>query len=124
MSSSITAALLIAFLFRYAVQGTQWQWLSPYIDPAVLAIVCLLIIPLPIATVREALAQIFLVTPVDLKRHVDSVAEAFVAKHGFLSFRAYVARVGRSRDIALLHRAQRFDRPHRAGMGCPARRGR
>lgn len=101
MSSSITAALLVAFLFGYAVQGTQWQWLSPYIDPAVLAIVCLLIIPLPIATVREALAQIFLVTPVDLKRHVDSVAEAFVAKHGFLSFRAYVARVGRSRDIEL-----------------------
>lgn len=101
MSTGITGALLIAFLIGFAVQGTQWQWISPYIDPAVLAIVCLLIIPLPVSTVRQALADIFLVTPVDLKEHVDTVAQAFVEKHGFISYRAYVARVGRSREIEL-----------------------
>lgn len=101
MSTGITGALLIAFLIGFAVQGTQWQWISPYIDPAVLAIVCLLIIPLPVSTVRQALADIFLVTPVDLKQHVDTVAQAFVEKHDFISYRAYVARVGRSREIEL-----------------------
>lgn len=101
MSAGITAALLIAFIIGFAIQGTQWQWVSPYIDPAVLAIVCLLIIPLPMSTVRQALADIFLVTPADLKQHVDSVAQAFVEKHGLVSYRAYVARVGRSREIEL-----------------------
>ncbi|MFE3836502.1 cation diffusion facilitator family transporter [Pseudogemmobacter sonorensis] len=101
MSAGITAALLIAFVIGFAIQGTQWQWISPYIDPAVLAMVCLLIIPLPISTVRQALADIFLVTPVDLKRHVDAVARAFVERHGLVSYRAYVARVGRSREIEL-----------------------
>ncbi|WP_188035557.1 cation diffusion facilitator family transporter [Pseudomonas sp. EZ-C24] len=101
MSASITAALLIAFCVGLAIQGTQWQWISPYIDPAVLGLVCLVIIPLPLSVVRQALADIFLVTPSDLKQHVDNVAQAFVHKHGLQSFRAYVAKVGRSREIEL-----------------------
>lgn len=101
MSASITAALLIAFCVGLAIQGTQWQWISPYIDPAVLGLVCLVIIPLPLSVVRQALADIFLVTPSDLKQHVDSVAQALVRKHGLQSFRAYVAKVGRSREIEL-----------------------
>ena len=101
MSAGISAALLVAFSFGHAVQGTGWQWLSPYIDPAVLAIVCLLIIPLPVSTVRQALADIFLVTPADLKQHVDAVARAFVERHGLTSHRAYVARMGRSKEIEL-----------------------
>jgi len=101
MSVGITAALLIAFCLGFAVQGTHWQWISPYIDPAVLAIVCLIIIPLPISDVRQAFSDIFLVTPADLKLHVDTVAQAFVVKHAFSSYRAYVAKVGRLRQIEL-----------------------
>ncbi|EHK61952.1 cation diffusion facilitator family transporter [Halomonas sp. GFAJ-1] len=101
MSAGITAALLVAFSLGYIVQGTPWEWISPYIDPAVLAVVCLIIIPLPVSTVRRALADIFLVTPSALKQHVDQVAQAFVQKHGFTTYRAYIARVGRSREIEL-----------------------
>jgi len=101
MSASITTALLIAFYIGYLVQGTAWAWISPYIDPAVLALVCLVIIPMPMSAVRQAMADIFLVTPADFKRHIDSVAQAFVEKHGLQSFRAYVAKVGRSREIEL-----------------------
>ncbi|NNJ13993.1 cation transporter [Pseudomonas putida CSV86] len=101
MSASITAALLIAFCVGIAVQGTQWEWISPYIDPAVLGLVCLVIIPLPLSVIRQALADMFLVTPGDLKQHVDDVAQAFVERHAMLSYRAYVAKVGRSREIEL-----------------------
>jgi predicted Co/Zn/Cd cation transporter (cation efflux family) len=101
MSAGITAALLVAFSIGLAVQGSDWQWISPYIDPAVLAIVCILIIPLPVSNVIRALADMFLVTPADLKEHVDRVAGDFVARHGLTSYRAYVARVGRSRAIEL-----------------------
>ncbi len=101
MSAGITVALLIAFGLGYLIQDTAWAWLSPYIDPAVLALVCLVIIPMPIPTVRQAIADILLVTPADLKARVDAVAADVVARHGFLSHRAYVARVGRSRHIEL-----------------------
>lgn len=101
MSGSITAALLVAFGIGLAVRGTPLEWLAPYIDPAILALVCLVIIPLPLPVIRQALAEILLVTPQDLKQHVDEVATGFVEKHGLLSYRAYVAKTGRSRAIEL-----------------------
>lgn len=101
MSAGITAALLVAFCLGYAVEGTSWQWISPYIDPAVLAAISLVIAPLPISTVRQALSEMFLVTPADLKQHVDAVAQAAVREHGFSAYYAYVAKVGRSRVIEL-----------------------
>lgn len=101
MSSGITAALLAAFAVGYAVAGTRWEWVSPYLDPAVLALVCLIIIPIPIATIRRALADILLIAPAELSRRVETAAAAFCARHGFVAHRAYVARVGRSRMIEL-----------------------
>jgi predicted Co/Zn/Cd cation transporter (cation efflux family) len=101
MSAGLTAALLVAFVMGYLIQGTHLKWMSPYIDPAALAIVCLIVIPIPIGTVRQALAEVLLVTPPNLMRHVDAVAEQFVQRYQFLSYRAYVARVGRGRQIEL-----------------------
>lgn len=101
MSAGITAALLIAFCIGYAVQGTTWEWISPFIDPVVLTVVCLVIIPLPIPAVKQALSDTLLITPYDLKRHVDDVADAIVKKYGFESFRTYIARVGRARQIEI-----------------------
>lgn len=101
MSAALTAALLVAFVFGFAIQGTRLEWMSPYIDPVALAIVCLAIIPVPFGTIKQALADILLVTPADLKEHVDDVAGQIVKRYGFLSYRAYVARVGRGRQIEL-----------------------
>ena len=54
MSGGITAALLLAFSVGHAIEGTSLDYLTPYIDPAVLALVCLVIIPMPIGTIRRA----------------------------------------------------------------------
>lgn len=101
MSAAITAALLAAFIVGWLVQGGTWGWITPYIDPAVLALVCLVIIPIPLGTIRGALSDILLITPPDLKDRVDRVARDIVARHGFIDHRAYVARVGRGRQIEL-----------------------
>ena len=101
MSAALTAALLVAFIFGYMIQGTSLKWMSPYIDPAALAIVCLIVIPIPIGTVRQALADALLVTPPDLMQHVEEIARQIVLRYQVLSYRAYVARVGRGRQIEL-----------------------
>jgi predicted Co/Zn/Cd cation transporter (cation efflux family) len=101
MSAGISAALLVAFTGGQLLEGTRFAWMLPYIDPAVLALVCLVLIPMPVATVRRALRDVLLMTPETLKAQVDAVAGAVVAHHGFLSFRAYVATVGRSTQIEL-----------------------
>ncbi len=101
MSAAITAALLVAFVIGYSLQGTAWDWMVPYVDPAVLALVCVLILPIPLRTVRRAMADVLMVTPPLLKQHVDAVAQRFVAREGFLGHRAYVVRKGRGRHIEL-----------------------
>src|SRR5690606_30222242 len=73
MSSVITVAYLVAFGFGSLAQGTGLEWLTPYIDPAALALVCLATLPMPLSTLRRALADILLVTPPELKQHVDKV---------------------------------------------------
>ena len=101
MSGGITAALLVAFVIGLAVRGTPQSWIAPYVDPVVLALVCLVVIPLPVSAVRQALAEILLITPPDLKAHVDRVAAEYVAREGFLGYRAYVAKVGRATQVEL-----------------------
>lgn len=101
MSGGITAALLAAFCIGWAVEGGPHAWIAPYIDPAALALVCLVIIPLPVSIVRHALADILMVTPQSLRKEVEAIAEAFATRHGFLAHRSYVARVGRARQIEL-----------------------
>ncbi len=63
ISAALTGALLAAFVFGWAIQGTALAPLSPYVDPAVLALVCVIVIPLPVPTIRRALADILLITP-------------------------------------------------------------
>lgn len=101
MSLGISAALLAAFTFGYFVQDTRLEWISPYIDPVILLIVCITILPAPIATLRQAGADLLLYTPADLKEQVDKAAESFIAKHGFLDWQAYVARIGRAKQIEI-----------------------
>ena len=99
MAALLAGALLVAFAAGLLVEGTQWAWMAPYIDPAVLMLVCLVIIPMPLGTIRQALKDILLVTPQDLKDHVDAVARQVVQRYEFIDHRAYVARVGRGRQI-------------------------
>lgn len=101
MSALLSMALFVAFAIGYGLTGTSQAWLAPYIDPAVLALVCLVIIPMPLGNVKQALADILLVTPLEFKQHVDGVAGEIVTKFGFTSHYSYVARVGRGRQIEL-----------------------
>ncbi|MFV0481436.1 MAG: cation diffusion facilitator family transporter [Campylobacteraceae bacterium] len=102
MATGITAALLVAFIFGLFIKDSTLSWITPYIDPIVLIIICLILIPLPVSTIKQALSEIMLVTPTDLKSHVDDVAQEMLKKYSFLkTYRAYVAKQGRSKEIEL-----------------------
>lgn len=101
IAASMSACYLVAFIGGALVRGTPLDWIAPYIDPAILAVVCLFVMVAPLGTVRRAVAGILLVTPPALQAHVDAVARDVVARHGFLEYRSYVAQVGRGEQIEL-----------------------
>ncbi|MGE6783394.1 cation diffusion facilitator family transporter [Ensifer adhaerens] len=99
MSGAITSALLVAFVIAAALKGTAYEYVTPYVDPAILIVLTLCLIPLPIRTVFQALKEIFLVAPAELDERVRQAAANAVARHGFADYRTYVAKVGRSKTI-------------------------
>lgn len=99
MSGLITGALLIAFGAAWLMQDTRLDHLIPYVDPLVLAILSLALLPVPLAEVRRTFAEIFEEAPAGLDREVRDVVQAFVDRHGFGGFESYVSKVGRARFI-------------------------
>lgn len=66
MSALITSALLVAFATALALEDAQAEWLIPYMAPAVLALLSLVLLPMPLREARQALAEIFMISPPDL----------------------------------------------------------
>ncbi len=100
-AGALSAALVIAFALAALISDTGHAELLPYIDPAILGLICLVLIPVPAAITRRALADMLLVTPGDLRARVDEVAQTIAEKHGFLGHQSYVARVGRAEQIEM-----------------------
>lgn len=101
MSGVITAALLLAFLAAMAMRGTALEHLIPYVDPAILAILSLAILPVPWKDARLAFRDIFGIVPQQLDTHVHVVMDAFVETHGFAGYESYVTATGRARFIEI-----------------------
>lgn len=101
MTAALSGTLFVAFVIGHAVQGTPHEWISPYVDPVALVLICLVIIPVPLGTIRTALSEVLLITPSDLKADVDRIARDIVTRNGFISYHAFVARAGRGVQIEL-----------------------
>jgi predicted Co/Zn/Cd cation transporter (cation efflux family) len=101
MTALISAALLVAFGFAWMIEGTRFDYLAPYVDPGILALLSLGLATVPLATVRAALREILMITPADLDHRVRETMEEVVARHGFAGFTSYVAKVGRGSFIEI-----------------------
>ncbi len=101
MSSTITAALLVAFVVAWALEGSAYAHWTPYVDPAILAVLTLCIIPVPLKTVVQAVYDILLLAPADLDALARRVADETVRRHGFVRAHTYVSKAGRSRMVEI-----------------------
>jgi predicted Co/Zn/Cd cation transporter (cation efflux family) len=95
MSACVSSALLLAFSIAWVLEGTRYGHLTPYIDPGVLALLTLVLIPMPVGTVIGAVKEVLLITPESLDRTVSELMQGLTADYGFLSYSHYATRVGR-----------------------------
>ena len=101
MSALITSALLVAFAAAWLLEGTAFDPLLPYVDPAVLAVLTLCLIAVPVRTVRTALQEILLITPPALDARVRAILDDVVARHGFSTYASYVVKIGRAHFVEI-----------------------
>jgi len=95
------AALGIGFLAGSMLAGTDAAWLAPYVDPGILTIVSLCLLPLPVRTIIGVGREILQIAPEGLDDQAHNVAEAMAAKHGFVRFNTHVRRAGRQRFVEM-----------------------
>jgi len=101
MSAFVATALLVAFAFAWVIGKTQYAYLAPYVDPAVLGLLSLVLINMPLKTVRQAVSEMLMITPTELDTRVRTVMDAVVSRHGFTSYTSYAAKVGRGQFIEI-----------------------
>lgn len=95
MSACISSALLVAFSVAWILEQTRYSHLSWYVDPGVLAVLTLVLIPMPIGTVVGAVKEVLLMTPDSLDTTVRDLMHSLTAEYGFVSYSHYATRVGR-----------------------------
>jgi len=59
----LTVAVLIAFASTMLIEKSEYAWMAVYADPAIVATLVLLIIPIPYITIRDNVKQLLLSAP-------------------------------------------------------------
>ncbi|MCW2479892.1 cation diffusion facilitator family transporter [Candidatus Symbiopectobacterium sp. NZEC135] len=95
MSACISSALLFAFILSWLMEGTRYEYLNVYTDPFALAVLTLLLIPVPVKTILSAVREILQMTPDSLDDKIESIMAKLTLEYGFLDYSNYATRIGR-----------------------------
>ncbi|MDE1173706.1 MAG: cation transporter [Parvibaculaceae bacterium] len=101
MGGSMSTSLLASFGLGSLLVGTDYAYLVPYVDPAVLMVLALVLLPLPVSTVTRSLREVFQLAPSGLDTQVREVMDATCRKYGFVRYRSYVMKIGRAQFIEI-----------------------
>ena len=116
VSGFVSVGLGISFLLASTFHGTRFDHLVPYLDPAVLAMLSLLLLPLPLVACWRSAKDVFQVAPGDLDENVRTIAEDVKARFGFEEFSSYVSKMGRARFVDITFLSPKDFGPHPVGF--------
>lgn len=101
ISAFISSSLLLAFGIAAFMQGTRYSNLTPYVDPFTLAVLAAFLIFVPMAAVRDAMRDIFLIAPFGLDKKIRAFLDDLMTRQGFKTYSSYVAKIGRAQFIEI-----------------------
>jgi cation diffusion facilitator family transporter len=101
LSGLMSLAVVLAFAIALLLQdGKHAHWI-PFLDPLVLAMISLAVLPVPLRSTWKAMRDVLQVAPDTLDARVHAVMQAFVAERGYLDFTSHVAKIGRMRFVEI-----------------------
>lgn len=101
VTAALSVALLTSFVFAAVLQGTRFQVWVPYVDPVMLLLIAIVVLPVPLMTVVHAMREVLQVAPDDLDRNVKAAMDEITAQHGFLDYSSHVAKIGRTMFVEI-----------------------
>jgi cation diffusion facilitator family transporter len=101
LSGLMSLAVLVAFGVALLLEGGDHARWIPFLDPLVLALIAVVVLPLPLRSAWKAMREVLQVAPDALDARVQAVMQAFVAEHGYLGFTSHVAKMGRMRFVEI-----------------------
>ncbi|KTD31649.1 cation efflux protein [Legionella moravica] len=101
ISAAISSSLLIAFGTAALMDGTAYEYLTPYIDPFILAVLTACLIFVPMGAVRDAMRDMFLIAPFGLDEKVRGFLDELTKRYQFKTYSSYVAKIGRAQFIEI-----------------------
>ncbi|CAN5803149.1 cation diffusion facilitator family transporter [soil metagenome] len=101
MGAVLSFSLCLSFLIGFALRASGFAQVASYVDPVVLLVAALCLVPFPIVTLWRAGQDILQIAPGDLNDQVREVARAVAAKHGFSDYTSHVARIGRQQFVEI-----------------------
>lgn len=116
VSGFISVALGISFLLASTLHGTAFDHFVPYLDPAVLATLSFVLLPLPLIACWRSAKDVFQVAPGDLDESVRAIAEDVKERFGFEEFSSYVSKMGRARFVDITFLSPKGFGPHPVGF--------
>lgn len=97
----LSASLFLSFGIGRLLEGTALAVYTPYVDPAVLMVAAICMLPFPLATLKTAMRDILQIAPQDLSAEARQVAQSVADRHGFEEATSHVQRVGRHRFVEI-----------------------
>jgi cation diffusion facilitator family transporter len=101
ISASISTALVVAFGVATFIKQTSYAYLTPYVDPLILTALTACLILVPMAAVRDAMRDMFLIAPFELDEKVRGFLDELTTRNGFTTYSSYVAKIGRAHFIEI-----------------------
>ncbi|WP_421567321.1 cation diffusion facilitator family transporter [Stenotrophomonas sp. PD6] len=101
LSGMMSLAVVLAFVIALMLRGGGHEHWIPYLDPLVLAVISIAVLPVPLRGAWKAMREVLQVAPDSLDARVQTVMKQFVAEHGYLDFTSHVAKMGRMRFVEI-----------------------
>jgi cation diffusion facilitator family transporter len=101
VTAALSIALLVGFVFAALLARTPFAVWVPYVDPLMLLLIVVAVLPVPLTTVVRAMLEVLQVAPDDLDRSVKAAMDEITARHGFLDYSTHVARIGRTMFVEI-----------------------
>lgn len=102
MDTVLSAGIMVGFVIAVTLERTGYEEVAAYIDPAMVALVCVAFLTMPIRLLTQGFREVLMMTaPSRIHERVHACAHAVERRYGFDESIVRVAKVGTLLDIEI-----------------------